>query len=113
MAQGHGNAAGLMIDPNNVDLAKQRFDELLEAVNFDTPVPCDFVIDVDELDVGFIHKIDKAKWIWGTGVKEPKVAIENIEITTIAAEGKSISKSKSSCGTSGSIGTGTGTGTGT
>lgn len=80
MAQGHGNAAGLMLDPNNVDLAKQRFDELLKDVSFDIPVQCDFVIDIDELDAGFIHKIDKAKWIWGTGVKEPKVAVENITI---------------------------------
>lgn len=40
----------------------------------------DFVLDIEELDIDFIHTISKYDWVWGTSVKEPKVAIENITI---------------------------------
>lgn len=77
---GHGNAAGLAIKPDNVDEAKNKFTELLKTVDLNLPIPCDFIIDVDDLNINFIQEIDQAKWIWGTGVKEPKIAIENITI---------------------------------
>lgn len=77
---GHGNAAGLAIKPENVQAAKEKFEELLESIDFNIPIPCDFVIDMDELTIGFIQTVDNARWIWGTGIKEPVVAIENIAI---------------------------------
>lgn len=77
---GHGNAAGLAIKPENIELAKEKFAELLETVDFNVPIPCDFVIDIDEFDVNFIYDIDTHSWVWGTGVKEPVVAVENITI---------------------------------
>lgn len=77
---GHGNAAGLAIKPENINLAKEQFEELLKSVDFNIPIPCDFIIDIEELDINFIQEINNAKWIWGTGVKEPKIAIENIHI---------------------------------
>ena len=87
---GHGNAAGLAIKPENIEAAKEKFTELLQSVDFNVPIPCDFVIDIDELDVGFINNIDQHSWIWGTGVKEPVVAVENITIkrTDIHVQGK-------------------------
>lgn len=77
---GHGNAAGLAIKPDNVDEAKNRFSELLKTVDLNLSIPCDFIIDVDDLNLNFIQEVDQAKWIWGTGIKEPKIAIENIVI---------------------------------
>lgn len=77
---GHGNAAGLAIKPDNVDEAKNRFSELLQTVDLNLAIPCDFIIDVDDLNINFIQEVDQAKWLWGTGIKEPKVAIENITI---------------------------------
>lgn len=77
---GHGNAAGLAIDPKNLNAAKEMFDKLLQDVDFNLPIPCDFVIDVEDLTIQFIQNLDKAKWIWGTGIKEPKIAIENITV---------------------------------
>lgn len=77
---GHGNAAGLSIKPENIQLAKEQFTELLKSVDFNLPIPCDFIIDIEELDVSLIREIDNARWIWGTGIKEPKIAIENIHI---------------------------------
>ena len=80
MEQSHGNAAGLAIKPENISTAKENFANLLREVDFNIPVPCDFVIEIDDLNVEFINKIDQAKWIWGTGLKEPVVAIENITL---------------------------------
>lgn len=77
---GHGNAAGLAIKRDNVDEAKSKFEELLKLVDFNPEIPCDFILDIDELDVGFIHTVDNYNWLWGTGIKEPKVAVENITI---------------------------------
>lgn len=77
---GHGNAAGLAIKPENVDNAKNKFEELLQNIDFNPAIPCDFVFDADELDVGFIQTIEQYNWLWGTGIKEPKVAVENIAI---------------------------------
>lgn len=77
---GHGNAAGLAIKRCDVDKAKNKFAELLKCVDFNPKIPCDFVLDIDDLNVGFIQTIDKYNWLWGTGLKEPKIAIENISI---------------------------------
>lgn len=77
---GHGNAAGLAIKRENVEEAKNKFADLLSLVDFNPEIPCDFIFDIDEFDIGFIQIIDKYNWLWGTGIKEPKVAVENIEI---------------------------------
>lgn len=87
---GHGNAAGLAIKPENIEVAKEKFAELLDDIDFNIPIPCDFVIDIDELDIGFIRDVDQHNWIWGTGVKEPLIAVENITIkrSDIHVQGK-------------------------
>ena len=87
---GHGNAAGLAIKPENVDSAKNKFEELLQNVDFNPVIPCDFIFDSDGLDVGFIQTIEQYNWLWGTGVKEPKIAVENIVIhrSDIHVQGK-------------------------
>jgi single-stranded-DNA-specific exonuclease len=77
---GHGNAAGLAIKRENIDEAKNKFEELLSTVDFNPEIPCDFVFDVDNFDIGFIQEIDQYNWLWGTGIKEPKIAVENIVI---------------------------------
>ena len=77
---GHGNAAGLAIKRENVDEAKNKFAELLSLVDFNPAIPCDFIFDIDDLDIGFIQTVDQYNWLWGTGIKEPKVAVENITI---------------------------------
>lgn len=77
---GHGNAAGLAIKRDDVSKAKEQFEELLKSVDFNQVIPCDFIFDVDDFEIGFIQTIDKYNWLWGTGIKKPKVAIENIVI---------------------------------
>ena len=67
-----------MIKPDNIPVARDKFVELLQNVDFNQPTPCDFVLNIDDLTIQFIQEIDKYDWLWGTGLKEPKVAIENI-----------------------------------
>lgn len=81
LCAGHANAAGVQIVPDNFKAAKDAFNEMLHDVEYSPSYLCDFVLDVDELSVSFIQEINSAKWIWCTGIKEPKVAIENIRIT--------------------------------
>lgn len=87
---GHGNAAGLAIKVENIQFAKEWFECYLQTVDFNKPTPCDFVLDIEELSIPFIHEIDKYNWLWGTGLKEPMVAIENIVVkrTDIHVQGK-------------------------
>ena len=77
---GHGNAAGLGILPENVEMAKAKFKELLNDVNFDLPTPCDFEMDFVDMDIRFIMDIAQYDWLWCTGIKEPKIAVTNIAV---------------------------------
>lgn len=87
---GHGNAAGLSIQPDNIQAAKEWFAHYLQKVDFNMPIPCDFLLDIEDLSITFIYEIDKYGWLWGTGLKEPKVAIENIIVkrSDIHVQGK-------------------------
>lgn len=77
---GHGNAAGLGILPENIEMAKVKFEELLKDVDFNLPILCDFEIDFDDMGIRFIMDVAQYDWIWCTGIKEPKIAVKNIVI---------------------------------
>lgn len=79
-AQGHSGAFGVSIPSKNVELARRWFNEQLANVSMDKVYLVDFVLDADDLSVELIYEIDKYNWLWGTGVKEPKIAVENITI---------------------------------
>lgn len=79
-AQGHNSAFGIGIPVENVELARQWFNEKLAGVNMDKVYIVDFVLDPDELDVNFVREIDSFQWVWGTAVKEPKVVVKDITI---------------------------------
>lgn len=89
---GHGNAAGLAIRPENVSAAKDWFECYLQTVDFNAPIPCDFILNIDELPISLIYEIDKYSWLWGTGLKEPKIAVENIVVkrSDINLQGKNL-----------------------
>ena len=52
----------------------------------------DFIMDIDDLDIGFIQTIDKHQDLWGQGLSEPLVAIENITIARpdVHVQGKNL-----------------------
>lgn len=79
-AQGHNSAFGIGIPVENVELARQWFNEQLADVNMDKVYVVDFVLEPDELDINFIRTIDSFQWVWGTAVKEPKVVVKDITI---------------------------------
>jgi single-stranded-DNA-specific exonuclease len=77
---GHGNAAGLGILPENLDVAKVKFAKILQDVDFDLPILCDFEMDFTDMDIRFIMDIAQYDYLWCTGIKEPKVAVTNVAV---------------------------------
>lgn len=79
-AQGHAGAFGIGIPAENVELARQWFNEQLADIDMDKVYLVDFVLDAEEIDVSFIREVDRFEWVWGTSVKEPKVVVKDITI---------------------------------
>lgn len=79
-AQGHSNAFGTEINTDNLQAAREALNLALENYEYDDTIYCDFIIDAYDMDYAFIKTIDDSKWLYGTGIPEPIVAIENIEI---------------------------------
>jgi single-stranded-DNA-specific exonuclease len=80
MAQGHNAAFGCSLPVENLENVRNWFNEKLDSVSMDKVYAVDFIIDVDDLAVGFIQTIDKHQDLWGQGLAEPLVAIENIAL---------------------------------
>ena len=81
-AQGHSNAFGCEISVDKLDAAREALNTALNNCEYDDTIYCDFILDTDDLDYMFIKTINDSKWLYGTGIEEPIVAIENIEIST-------------------------------
>lgn len=88
---GHPSAFGCQLPANNIDDARKWFNDKLKDIGMDKVYHVDFIIDVDDLTVGFIQVIDSHQCLWGHGVSEPLVAIENITIkrSDVNIQGKS------------------------
>ena len=80
LCAGHSNAAGVQILPENFNEAINAFNVLLKDIEYSPTYMCDFIFDIDELSIAFIQEIHDARWIWCTGIQEPKVAVENIVV---------------------------------
>ena len=81
-AAGHGNAFGCELNTDKLEEARKALNEALEKYEYDDTIYCDFILDAYDIDYEFIKTIDDHRHIWGQGVEEPTVAIENIEIST-------------------------------
>lgn len=79
-AQGHPGAFGCSIYEENLVEAKEVLNEALENIEYDDTVYCDFVLDAEDIEYDFIKEIDESKWIYGHGIEEPMVAIENVYV---------------------------------
>ena len=80
LCAGHANAAGVQILPENFYAARHAFNDLLKDIEYNPTYMCDFIFDIDELSIAFIQAVHNARWIWCTGIQEPKVAIEDIVV---------------------------------
>lgn len=79
-AQGHANACGCAIYEENILDARDALNQSLKNVEYDDTIYCDFILDSYDVGYDFIKTIDDSKWIWGTGIDEPTVAIENVAV---------------------------------
>lgn len=80
-AQGHGNAFGCEINKDKLEEAREALNKILEDYHYDDTIYCDFVLDSEDIDYWFVKTIEDSKWIYGTGIEEPTVAVENITVT--------------------------------
>lgn len=78
---GHSGAFGCQLSADKLGAARKSLNKALEDYEYDDTIYCDFILDAYDLDYIFIKTIDDSKWIWGQGIEEPTVAIENIEIS--------------------------------
>lgn len=77
-SMGHANAAGAEIAKKDLQAAKDMLNEQLNDIVYDSSYVCDFILDYNDLDIGFVKDIDSYDWVWCTGIKEPVVAVTGI-----------------------------------
>ena len=80
-AQGHANAFGISILNENFEQFKQYV--YTQLSDFDCS-PCyyvDFILNSSAVSSEIISSIGNLNYVWGQGLPEPKLAIENIYIT--------------------------------
>lgn len=78
--QGHKNAFGVSIPNYNVPIAIRKINEGLKQIKFQKEYLVDFILDKEELSVGFIKDIYDMRDIFCQGVKEPFVVIRNVRL---------------------------------
>ncbi len=78
--QGHQGAFGIEIHKDNISKVIELTNEQLKDVDFTEYYEVDFIVDVDDLDIGFIKSMDEIKEFYGQGIEESLVYIENIKV---------------------------------
>lgn len=78
--QGHDNAFGLGIKKENIRKAIEYINGKLKDVDFDYYYEVDFILDIEDLSIGFIKELDELKSIYGMGINEAYVLINNINV---------------------------------
>ena len=78
-ANGHPNAFGVDFDIDKIDEIIDLFNEVLKDVEYDSTYRCDFIIDIDDMNVGIVTELaSKLENIIAQGIEDPMLAIENI-----------------------------------
>lgn len=79
----HASAFGVSILNEDVPLLKTYIEKKLKDFNFTNSYRVDFIWDANKINKyqNDILKIGELSNIWGQGLKEPYIAIENIKIT--------------------------------
>lgn len=81
LAQGHASAFGTAFLDENADAVRQYFNEHFASFDFTPYYFVDFEKNANNFNPDIILTISEYKYLWGTEVKEPKIAIKNINIT--------------------------------
>lgn len=80
LVQGHQGAFGIEIKKENIPVAIELINEKLKDVDFTVYLDVDFIIGEDELTIGLVKNIDELRHFYGTGFKEPLIAVEQLEV---------------------------------
>ena len=80
-AQGHASAFGVGIKDKNFNKFIETSNELLKDFDFSPCYRVDFIWNSQSFNENDIVKIAELKSIWGQGIEEPLICIENITIT--------------------------------
>lgn len=81
-AEGHANALGVGIKDLNIDTFINYSNDSLADFDFTPCYKVDFIYVGNDFNGKDIIKIAELKSLWGQGVEEPLVAIENIKLTS-------------------------------
>lgn len=81
LAQGHASAFGAAFLDENTDAVRQYFNEHFASFDFTPYYFVDFEKNANNFNPDIILIISEYKYLWGTEVKEPKIAIKNINVT--------------------------------
>lgn len=79
-SEGHGSAFGFGILDSNVDKFLNHVDELLADFDFSPCYRVDKIYHSANFNTNDILKIGKLKSIWGQGLEEPLIALEQIDL---------------------------------
>ena len=79
-SEGHGSAFGFGILDSNVDKFLNHVDELLADFDFSPCYRVDKIYHSANFNTADILKIGKLKSIWGQGLAEPLIALEQIDL---------------------------------
>ena len=76
-AEGHDNAFGIFITPENIKEVEKYFDENLTEEDFIDLIEVDYYFQKNELiDVGMLYDIANHDYLWGSGLPQPKLAFD-------------------------------------
>lgn len=89
-AQGHKSAFGIEIPVDNVEKAKEIFNDELKDEDFIKVYLCDFIIPEYDVNESIIYEMTKFTDLIGQGIEEPMIAITDIEVNRddITIQGK-------------------------
>ena len=81
-AEGHAQAFGASFTNDNVIKFLEHADEQLKNFDFSTSYKVDFIFNHNDINLNEILSLAELKSIYGQGVEEPLIAIEDIKVHT-------------------------------
>jgi single-stranded-DNA-specific exonuclease len=77
---GHAGAFGIEIHKDNIPKAIELINNKLKDVDFSYYYDVDFIVSVDDLDMRYVKEMEELKTVYGQGINEALIAIENIKL---------------------------------
>lgn len=81
-ARGHANAFGIVdLDIDKKEEVLNKLNTILQDTEYDSTYKVDFILDIEDINIGLITELSKFEDIIGQGIEEPMIAVENINLT--------------------------------